>query len=85
MTEEVKAFLLKRLSTLRKKGPCTSTALQGDLAREMGIAVDASKVRRVLRAAGYKWLPRMKKKVFAAQERAARAAFAQEVLALTAS
>ena len=58
MTPEVKKFILKRLLQLRTKMVVTSTTLQREVAREKGVKMEASAIRKHLKASGYKWLPR---------------------------
>ena len=58
MTPEVKKFILKRLMQLRTKMVVTSTTLQREVAREKGVKMEASAIRKHLKASGYKWLPR---------------------------
>ena len=59
--------------------------LQRELAKVKGVAVSACTVRRHLGMAGFTWLPRSKKRKYGPKERAARRAFAQEILDLTLS
>ena len=83
LTEDVKKYILTRVVALRKKGPCTAATLQQDVAAAKGVHVDVSLVRRTLREAGYRWLPRMKRRVYTREEKEERAAFCQTVLDMT--
>ena len=77
VTPAVQTFLEQRLLALRTKMICTATILQRELASAKGITVSTRAVRKVLNDKGYKWLPRLKKRVYSAEERAARCAWAR--------
>jgi transposase len=47
---------------LRKECVCTSTTLQGVLAKERKVKVSAGHVRNVLLKSGYRWLRRSQKR-----------------------
>ncbi len=79
----VVSWLIGRMKVLRKQGLCTSKALQRELAQKKHIKVEASTVRRVLGANGYKWLPRVKKSRYTVEQRVKRVAFSDEVLEFT--
>ena len=49
----------------------------------MGVKADASKIRKVLREAGYRWLIRSKKRLYTKEEKAVRLRFATAALRLT--
>ena len=82
-TRETKAWIIKELLKLRKECVCTSVTLQHALARERGIKVSSSGVRRVLKEKGYKWLKRSGKRLYSKKDKAARVRFAKAVLRLT--
>jgi len=83
LTKPLKSWLIRQLVSRRRTTICTSTMLQRLLARERQVVVEASTIRRVLREAGYRWMPRMKKPRYTAEQKAERLAFAQSILALT--
>ena len=79
MTSAVKKFIIKKLLQLRPKMVCTSTTLQREVAREMHVRVEASSIRKHLKASGYRWLPRAQEPKYNSTDRAARKAFAEKV------
>ncbi|CAK0892190.1 unnamed protein product [Prorocentrum cordatum] len=83
LTEDVTKHILKRMVALRKKGPCTASTLQQDVAAAKGVDLDLSLIRRTLREAGYRWLPRMKRRVYTREEKEERAAFCKSVVDTT--
>lgn len=83
LTTLAKRFLLKKLLALRTKCICTSTTLQSELAREMSIKLDASKIRQHLRESGYRWLPRCQKRKYSKEVMEERMAFCRKVLRMT--
>ena len=85
VTPEVEQFLKKALLRLRRSSLCTSTSLQQTLAREKGVQVSCSQIRRVLRKHGYQWLPRAQKRKYSPADKAKRLVFARQVLALSAA
>ena len=82
-TPAVKKFLVKRLLELRTKNIVTSTVLQRELLRLKNVEVENSGIRKVLKKAGYKWMPRAQKPKFSPQVIAARLAFCQAVLRMS--
>ena len=46
LTPAIAKHIVRRLVVLRKRGPCSATTLQADLARTKGVALDVSKVRQ---------------------------------------
>ena len=82
LTHDVQRFLLQKLKQLRKSGLCTCAILQREVAREKGVALEISTIRKFLHSKGYKWLPRAQKRKYTAAQMRARVAFAQQVLAL---
>ena len=83
VTKAVEQFLVQRLQTLRRNCVCTSTTLQHALAREKGVKLSASWIRKLLTENGYKWLPRSQKRQYSAKQMGERMRFAQLVLRLT--
>ena len=82
LTRDVQRFLLQKLKQLRKTGLCTCAILQREVAREQGVALEISTIRKYLHSKGCKWLPRAQKRKYTAAQMRARVAFAQQVLAL---
>ena len=83
VTKEVKQFLVRRMLALRRQGPCTSTMLQLELAREKKQKLTPAYIRKILGNAGYKWLPRRQKRVYITVEQEQRLKFAKHVMSLT--
>ena len=83
LTKPLRAWLIRQLLALRHSSICTSTMLQRLLAREKQVVVEASTIRRALRQAGYRWMPRRKRPRYTAVQKAERVAFAQDILAMT--
>lgn len=79
LTPAVKGYILKRLLQLRTKMVVTSTTLQREVAREMGVSMEASLIRKHLKASGYKWLPRTQEPKYDKDDREARIAFASKL------
>jgi len=82
-TTETADFIEKKLKELRKVCVCTSTTLQHALAREKGLKVSSSGVRKILLKRGYKWLNRRQKRVYSKKDMAKRVLWAKYVLRLT--
>ena len=82
-TEDVETWVVRKLRSLRKVSVCTSTTLQHVLARERGVKVSASGIRKILQKNGFKWLPKSKKRVYSLQQRKARLAFAKQALRMS--
>jgi transposase len=83
ITPALRKWLVTRLKALRKVTVCTSDTLQRELARVKRVVVEASTVRRHLNLAGYKWMPRGKKRKYTKEQKIERKRFAEEVLAMT--
>ena len=79
LTKFVRKWLVKRLLVLRRSQEVTSKDLQAELARDQGITVEDSSVRKALHTEGYKYLTRAKKPKYTAPERAIRVAFAERI------
>ena len=77
LTRDVQRFLLQKLKQLRKTGLCTCAILQREVAREQGVALEISTIRKYLHSKGYKWLPRAQTRKYTAAQMRARVAFAQ--------
>eukprot|EP00973_Karenia_brevis_P091294 12406816-Karenia_brevis.AAC.1 len=82
-TTDVKRFLVRTLKELRMTCVCTSTVLQNSLAKEMGIQMSDSYVRKILKGEGYKWLAKRQGRLYSKEDRQARVAWARGVLRLT--
>ena len=82
-TPQVEAFLLRTLRTVRKTGICTSKTLQCLLAKEKGLAVDDSTIRKFLKKKGYRWVSRAQKRKYSGPEMEVRRAFVKRVLRMT--
>ena len=82
LTEETRAFLIRRLLHLRKMTYCTSSVLQKVLAKERGMRVDASSIRSCRRDHGSKWLRRSQKRKYNSTDRKARREIARFILKL---
>lgn len=83
VTKAVDRYLEKRLLALRHKVLCNASVLQRELARDMGVKLEASTVRRALKRLGYRWLPRRQKRVYSPTAMLERCAFARKVLRLS--
>lgn len=66
------------MQKFRKIMDVTSAGLAEDLAREKGVTVEASSVRKVLKNAGCKYLPRSKKLKYSKEEMKERVHFAKQ-------
>ena len=82
LTPEVRRFVIQRLLRDRVAKVVTSATLQADLAAEMGVALEASTIRKFLQRRGYSWLPRSQKRKYSLPQRRTRVAFAAAALAL---
>ena len=83
LTPSVRKFVISRMLKLRRTCTCTSTLLQQEVAREMGVSVGALAIRKALLAAGYGWLPRRQKREYNRVDKQSRLAFAQSVVSLS--
>ena len=83
VTKQVEAYVVRRLRYLRTRCVCTATTIQRDLAKDMGVALEVSTIRRVLTKRGYKWLPRSQKRAYSKAAMARRLAFAEAVVRLS--
>jgi hypothetical protein len=82
-TPEIRKFVVRKLLQLRSKCICTSAVLQHCLAAEKGVELTAPYIRKILRQAGYRWLPRNQKPKYDKDTKAARLECATEVTAMT--
>ena len=85
LTVDTQRFLIKTLKKLRRQGVCTSETLKMQLAREKGVRLEVSTIRKFLKSRGYYWLPRAQKRKYSAKQMRERLAFAEQVVALKAS
>ena len=83
LSREVEKFLLRTLLRLRRSSLCTSSTLQRELLKGKGVELECSTIRKVLTRNGYRWLPRAQKPKYSREDKQARLAFAEEVLAKT--
>jgi len=83
MTTDVQKFLIRRLVSRRASQIVTSVTLQAELAAEMGVVLDDSTIRKLLKKRGYKWLPRSQKRKYTKKQKCERMAFARSVLRLS--
>ena len=49
VTPEIEHFIVRKLLSLRTKCICTSTTLQRELQREMGVVLECSTIRKILK------------------------------------
>lgn len=71
VTPAVRSYLVKRLRALRTKCICTASTLQRELKKEMDLTLDTSTICKILKAKGYRWLPRSQKPKYSKQDREA--------------
>ena len=83
LTLEIQKFVLKKLLGGRMSQVVTSTSLVEDVAREYGVVVEASSLRKLLAKKGYKWLPRSQKRKYDKAERKVRLRFAKAAIRLS--
>ena len=76
-------FIIRRLLADRVHKVVTSASLAEDVAREHGVIVESSCIRKLLLRKGYRWLPRRQKRKYTKEDRAARERFARGVLRLS--
>ena len=82
LSPDVKKFLLRTLKQQRKQSVCTCATLQLATAREMGVAIEQSTIRKFIMSQGFRWLPRAQKKKFSKEVMALRLTHAQGVVKL---
>ena len=75
LTKVTRRWIVSRLLSLRRKQEVTSTDLQAELAKEKGIHVEASSVRRALKAEGYRYLSRCQKPRYSKEQKEERYLF----------
>lgn len=83
ITPEIERFLIRTLKRLRHRLVCTSTVLQSELAREKGVAAEASTIRKVLKRNGYNWRLRSHKRKYSPADKLLRVNFARWILTMT--
>jgi len=84
LTPVVKSFIIKRLLALRSKCICTATTLQVEVAREHSVELETSSICKFLKQKGYRWLPRGYEPKYSREDKLARKAFVEELLAYSA-
>ena len=82
VTKDVEKFILQKMLAMRRAGICTATCLQGEVAREMNVKLDASTIRKVLGDNGYRWRRRAQKPRYSKEDMERRLAFVRRVLAM---
>ena len=80
ITTGIERYLIARLKALRNKCICTSTMLQQEVAKNNGVTISDSAVRKVLAKHGFKWLRRGQKRKYSADQKRARVTFAKRVM-----
>ena len=83
LTRPVQRFVLRKLIGQRVKQVVTSPSLAEAVAREKGVILEASSIRKFLQRRGYRWLPRSQKRKYTEEDRLRRMAFARSVLRLS--
>ena len=83
VTKEVEGFLVRALLARRNKAACTSPLLQALLAKETGVTLSTSWIRKILARRGFRWLPRRQKRLYTAGQRKARVALAKQILGMS--
>ena len=83
LTKPSQNWIVRRLLQIRKSTVCTSATLQEHLAKEKGVAVSDSAIRKLLKSRGYAWRPRAQKRLFSTEDRKDRMRFAKAVLRMT--
>ena len=82
-TPEVKKFLVRKLLMLRGKEIVTTALLQRVLVAEKNVELDCSYIGKILKEAGYTWLPKSQKPKYTKEVMIKRLAFAKFVLSLS--
>ena len=82
-TPEVKQFLVRKLIGLRAKNIVTTTLLQRELVTEKDVELECTYIGKILKEAGYTWLPRAQKAKHTKEVMIKRLAFAKFVLSLS--
>ena len=83
LTSDVQKYVLKRLLADRATKLVTSTSLAEDVARDKGVIVEASSIRKFLKSKGYKWLPRSQKRKYSKEQKIVRLRFVKAALRLS--
>ena len=78
LTKPICKWIVARMLSLRRKMEIHSTGLQALLAKEKNIIVHDSSIRKVLKNAGYKYLPRGKKPKYDTKQKLKREAFGKK-------
>ena len=82
-TTDVQRFVLRRLVALRRCTICTSTVLQRELVAKKGVHLEASTIRKILKAHGHRWLPKAQKPKLTQEHMQQRLQFARKVLRMS--
>lgn len=82
LTADVQRYLLNSLKQRRLQEQCTCFTLQAALARAKGVTVEESTIRKFIMAKGYRWLPRVQKRLYTAAQKRQRLDFAERVIRL---
>ena len=82
-TPMVKKFLVKKLLGLRATNIVTTALLQRELVAEMDVEMECTYIGKILKEAGYTWLPRSQKAKYTKEVMRQRLAFAEFVLSLS--
>ena len=85
VTRGVEVFVVRRLRALRTSCICTSTTLQRELKKTMGVVLECSTIRRILARHGYRWRHRGQKPLMSKTVAAKRVSFARGILRLSAA
>ena len=83
LTTDVQKFVLRHLIADRMSSVVTSTSLAEAVAREKGVVLEASCIRKFLTKRGYKWLPRSQKRKYSKEHMVLRLRFAMAAVRLT--
>ena len=79
LTSDVQKCVILSLRKMRRDQVCTSTVLQELLARDRGVIVESSCIRKLLHKKGYRWLNKSKKRRYNKDDREERVQFASWV------
>jgi hypothetical protein len=83
LTRDVQKFILRRLLSDRMKTVVTSTSLAEAVAKEKGVILESSSIRKLLLKRGYRWLPRAMKRMYSPEQKEVRLRFARAVVRLS--
>ena len=80
VTPAVERYLIGTMQAMRRHTVCTAATLQACLARDRGVRLETSTIRKVLARHGYRWLPRSQKPAVSKDLAKERVAFARAVV-----